>query len=104
MLATSLPIARLRALGYKVSTVIGHWPEAGIFHYSVTPPEGVGPQEFTDIEQDSLAGVRTTISVDRERVIYYREVRDDPKLAERRMAERLASAAGYAEARAEAMR
>lgn len=38
---TSLPIARLRALGCKVSTVIGHSPEISDHIYSVTLPTDV---------------------------------------------------------------
>jgi len=39
---TSLPIARLRALGCKVSTVIGHDPRIADFIYSVRTPDSVG--------------------------------------------------------------
>lgn len=40
----TLPIARLRAAGCKVSAVIGHAPEIGDFIYRVTLPEGAtGP-------------------------------------------------------------
>lgn len=34
----TLPIARLRAAGATVSTVIGHDPGVGTWTYSVTPP------------------------------------------------------------------
>lgn len=37
----SLPIAQLRALGCRVSTIIGHDPVIGSFFYSVTLPKGV---------------------------------------------------------------
>ena len=37
----SLPIARLRAAGCKVSTIIGHDPAIGDFVYSVTLPVGI---------------------------------------------------------------
>lgn len=41
---TSLPIARLRSLGCRVSTLLGHWPTAPVspeFRYSVTLPAGL---------------------------------------------------------------
>lgn len=43
LMATSLtlPIARLRAAGCRVSTVIGHDPSIGDFIYSVTLPKGI---------------------------------------------------------------
>lgn len=41
MTALTLPIARLRAAGCKVSTVIGHDPSIGDFLYSVTLPKGI---------------------------------------------------------------
>lgn len=34
----TLPIARLRGAGATVSTVVGHDPAIGVWHYSVTPP------------------------------------------------------------------
>ena len=42
-MATSLtlPIARLRAAGCKVSTIIGHDPAIGDFLYRVTLPKGI---------------------------------------------------------------
>ena len=42
-MATSLalPIARLRAAGCRVSTIIGHSPKIGDFRYSVRLPDGV---------------------------------------------------------------
>lgn len=103
----TLPIARLRASGAKVSTTLGHDPALGIWHYAVTPPGDVGPTEFTDIAQDAQAGVRVSVARDRERVLYeksvYREGQPAHKIdlaqAERTLAARLASAAGYLEER-----
>jgi len=39
--ALTLPIARLRAAGCKVSTIVGHDPKIGDFLYSVTLPKGI---------------------------------------------------------------
>lgn len=39
--ALTLPIARLRAAGCKVSTIIGHDPNIGDFKYRVTLPDGI---------------------------------------------------------------
>ncbi len=41
--ALTLPIARLRDSGCKVSTVIGHDPRIGDFIYSVRLPSGIPP-------------------------------------------------------------
>lgn len=38
---TSLQIARLRAHGCKVHTVIGHWAEKGAYHYGVVLPDAI---------------------------------------------------------------
>lgn len=43
MLATTLPIAELRGLGVKVTTVhYDHEPRRGKFHYSLRMPDSVG--------------------------------------------------------------
>ena len=39
--ALTIQIARLRAAGCKVSTIIGHNPAIGSFQYSVTLPKGI---------------------------------------------------------------
>jgi hypothetical protein len=100
---TSLPIAQLRALGCKVNTLIGHDPAIGSWQYGITLPDGVGPTEFTDIDQDAQAGVIVRVATDKKRVLYSRvlprpgmlppkRIRD---AAEKQLAERLESAAGY---------
>jgi hypothetical protein len=38
----SLPIARLRAAGCRVATVIGHDPKIGDFKYSIRVPDAIG--------------------------------------------------------------
>ena len=97
---TTLPIARLRDLGCRVHTLIGHDPKHGIWRYGVVLPEPVGPTEFTDITQDAQAGILVRADRAGNRVIYDRVVpRDCTKFAlaetERKVAERLASAADY---------
>lgn len=53
---TTLPIARLRAAGCKVSTVIGHWPEIGNFQYSIRVPDSLGDlRERTTVADCGIA-------------------------------------------------
>ena len=44
----TLPIARLRAAGCKVSTVIGHDPAIGNFIYSIRVPDEIGDLREVD--------------------------------------------------------
>jgi hypothetical protein len=100
----SLPVAKLRALGCKVSTLFGHDPNIGSWKYGVTlPGRGIGAREFTDIDQDADAGVAVRVAPDG-RVLYslvlYRPGQPLPdkaarEAAEKRLAARLDSAAGY---------
>lgn len=39
-------VARLRSLGVKVSTIIGHDAVAGEYHYGLRVPEGLDPREI----------------------------------------------------------
>lgn len=101
--ATSLAIAQFRALGCKVSTLLGHDPKIGSWQYSITLPEGVGPTEFTDIDQDAKAGVIVRVATDGKRVLYSKVLprpgmlppKSICKAAERQLGERLESAASY---------
>lgn len=76
---TALPIARLRSLRCKVSTVVGHWPEARvkpIWHYSITLPEGVNPP-FGAVTTTGVASARVNRHTGA--VILYAEARQvDP--------------------------
>lgn len=57
---TALPIARLRALGCRVSTVIGHDPRIGDWIYSVRVPDSVGDlREMPEVRQDAAATARS---------------------------------------------
>lgn len=49
----TLPIARLRAAGCKVSTVIGHDPNIGDFIYSIRVPDAIG-----DLREAATATLR----------------------------------------------
>jgi hypothetical protein len=55
-MATSLtlPIARLRAAGCKVSTIIGHDPNIGDYLYKVTLPKGIPGHYQLTIGQATL--------------------------------------------------
>ena len=83
MLATSFPIARLRALGCKVSTVFYHDPAAGEFAYSVRLPDGIGQGDAPKFQ--NMAGyVRPTPFDDRRLMVgTYR-----PRTVNRRTAQR----------------
>lgn len=52
--ALTLPIARLRAAGCRVSTVIGHDPNIGDWIYSIRVPDSIG---------DMRTGNRPTVRV-----------------------------------------
>ena len=52
--ALTLPIARLRAAGCKVSTIVGHDPSIGDFLYSVTLPNGIPGHYQRTIGQATL--------------------------------------------------
>lgn len=52
--ALTLPIARLRAAGCKVSTIIGHDPAIGDFLYRVTLPKGIPGHYQRTIGQATL--------------------------------------------------
>ena len=104
---TSLPIARLRAAGCKVSTQLGHDPNIGDFKYGIILPAPMGATELTDITQDAQAGVRVH-AAGRRWVTYelclYRVGQPLPDKADReaahaRIGARLASAASYVEER-----
>lgn len=100
----SLPVAQFRDLGCKVSTLFGHDPAIGSWKYGITlPNKRIGAREFTDIDQDAEAGVTVHAASDG-RVLFslvlYRPGKPLPskaerESAERRLAARLASAAGY---------
>jgi len=65
----SLPIARLRAAGAKVSTVIGHDPAIGDLIYSVTPPAAYTLDHLVK-ELDKIAPeVRVRVAPDGERIV-----------------------------------
>lgn len=53
MTPTTLPIARLRAVGCKVSTIIGHSPEIGDFKYSIRVPDFLG----LDLRDEPYPGI-----------------------------------------------
>lgn len=100
---TGLPVAKFRALGCKVNTLIGHDPRVGIWKYGITLPQGVGATEFTDIDQDAEAGVAVRVLRGGRvgfSLVLYRTGQPLPDkttraAAEKRLAARLDSAAGY---------
>lgn len=61
--ALTLPIARLRAAGCKVSTVIGHDPNIGDWIYSVRLPDACGDQR--EAQQQKIEHGRASCSVPR---------------------------------------
>ena len=66
---TALPIARLRAAGAKVSTIIGHWPKIGDWIYGVTPPAAYSLDHLMREIRDTSPDVRVTVAPDRGRII-----------------------------------
>jgi hypothetical protein len=95
---TSLPIARLRDMGCRVSHLLNHEPRRARWAYCITLPKGVGATEFTDIEQDEAAGVFVRVGIIEGTVIYSKTMdadSDDMRQGDRLMAERLDSAASY---------
>lgn len=52
--ALTLPIARLRAAGCRVATIIGHDPNIGDFLYRVTLPDGIPGHYQRTIGQATL--------------------------------------------------
>jgi hypothetical protein len=95
---TSLPIARLRDMGCRVSTCYGHEVRRGYWIYAITLPKGVGPTEFTDIEEDAAAKVIVKISnTNPEHTVLFAHSTHalDWRKGDAVLAERLDSAASY---------
>lgn len=58
---TTLPIARLRAAGCRVSTVIGHDPSIGDFIYSIRVPDSAGDLREQGTTSGSLGAARYNV-------------------------------------------
>lgn len=52
---TTLPVAQLRALGCRVSTIIGHDPDIGDFKYSIRVPDSIDLSNI-DYASEGLRG------------------------------------------------
>jgi hypothetical protein len=68
----TLPLAQLRAAGCRVSTVLGHYPGAGRWIYSITPPAGLSLYALADGLSDREVradGVTVVVARDHARLI-----------------------------------
>lgn len=69
---TALPIARLRDLGCKVSTLLGHWPDAPKspeWRYAVTLPTGHNVPPTGEIARHGLAYASRSSYDDRRMIV-----------------------------------